>query len=499
VFCQLDTLRRCIPADIWRVLNELPTTLDETYERTLQGIPVEKWQHAHRLFHCLLAAVRPLHAEELAEIFAIQFDQTTAPKLEEGWRPEDPEEAVLSACSSLIAVVEAHGSRIVQFSHFSVKEFLTSDRLANSKVGNVSRYYIHIGPAHMILAQACLTVLLQFDTQVNKKHVQTLPLAFYAAQHWIDHATFGDMTSQVEGAIQRLFDPNEPYLGAWTWIYNMDRGLERSIHTLIECVIPPETIERSTHSVAEHPTSPEDFERSIHDLTEHPTPPMATSLYYAVLCGLSWLAKHLVITHTEDVNARCGYHGSPLHAASYKGYTDCVRILLEHGADVNMKNKLEKSPLQTAYDGGHFETIRVLLEHGADVDVQDADLWALSHHASFSGQLEIVYLLLQHHADVNSKNNSDWTPLHQASFMGNIRVVQLLLENGADVNARSKACNTPLFIASTSGNVEITRLLLEHGADVLVQGPGNRTPLQAACIEGHHEITRLLMEHGAKM
>jgi hypothetical protein len=43
-------------------------------------------------------------------------------------------EAVLTTCSTLITVIkeEDNGSRFVQFSHFSVKQFLTSDRLRTS-------------------------------------------------------------------------------------------------------------------------------------------------------------------------------------------------------------------------------------------------------------------------------------------------------------------------------------------------------------------------------
>ncbi|KAI0295154.1 hypothetical protein B0F90DRAFT_1638316, partial [Multifurca ochricompacta] len=187
VFCQLDTLRRCIPASIRLALDELPVTLDETYERTLVGIPEEKWEHAHRLFQCLIGSVRPLRVDELAEIFAIQFDQGESCKLLAGWRPEDAEDAVLSACSSLIAVVESEDSRVVQFSHFSVKEFLISNRLAIRGVKNASRYHIPLEPAHTILARACLTILLNLDDQVDKDGLKNFPLAFYAAENWVDH------------------------------------------------------------------------------------------------------------------------------------------------------------------------------------------------------------------------------------------------------------------------------------------------------------------------
>jgi hypothetical protein len=69
--------------------------------------------------------------EELAEVLGVDFGATgRAPKLGEGLRWEIQAQAVLSACSGLIAVVEDGSSRVIQFSHFSVKEFLTSDRLS---------------------------------------------------------------------------------------------------------------------------------------------------------------------------------------------------------------------------------------------------------------------------------------------------------------------------------------------------------------------------------
>src|SRR5712691_5144118 len=121
VYCQLDRLCRCLPSSIRQALDELPVGLDEAYERSLQGIARDKKEHAHRLFQCLVAAIRPLRVDELAEIFAVDFDPNSEPRLEEGWRPEDPEEAILSACSTLITIIDGEDPKIVQFSHFSVK------------------------------------------------------------------------------------------------------------------------------------------------------------------------------------------------------------------------------------------------------------------------------------------------------------------------------------------------------------------------------------------
>ncbi|KAH8999577.1 hypothetical protein EDB86DRAFT_3242615 [Lactarius hatsudake] len=130
VYCQLEVLRYCFPTDVRRVLEELPKSLDETYKRILEGISNANREHSYRLLQCLTVASRPLLVEELAELLAIDLKTGQIPKLNTDWRWEDQEEAVLSACSSLVTVIVDDGERVVQFSHFSVKEFLTSDRLA---------------------------------------------------------------------------------------------------------------------------------------------------------------------------------------------------------------------------------------------------------------------------------------------------------------------------------------------------------------------------------
>jgi hypothetical protein len=89
VFYQLDALQDCLPLSIRRVLEELPESLDETYERILREIRKPSQGHARRLLHCLAAAVRPLRVEELAEVLAIDFDVGGTAKLNPAWRVED--------------------------------------------------------------------------------------------------------------------------------------------------------------------------------------------------------------------------------------------------------------------------------------------------------------------------------------------------------------------------------------------------------------------------
>ena len=69
--------------------------------------------------------------------------------------------AVLSACSraGLLGVVDVEGSPVVQFSHLSVIEYLTSERLVEAK-DTVSRFHVSITQAHTIVGRACLGALL---------------------------------------------------------------------------------------------------------------------------------------------------------------------------------------------------------------------------------------------------------------------------------------------------------------------------------------------------
>ena len=213
--------------------------------------------HAYRMLQCLTVAVRPLSVAELAELLAFDFDvaKDGIPKLNSDWRWEDHEEAVLSTCSSLITVVPGDESPVVQFSHFSVKEFLMSDRLAMSP-GDISQYYISLSNAHTMLARACLSVLLR-DPDVTDR---SDPLARYAAEHWVAHAQVDGVASRVRDGMERLFDPDKPYFEAWVRLHDADQ---------------------------EYPQGKQGQERG------------AKPLYYAALCGFHELVEHLILKYPQ--------------------------------------------------------------------------------------------------------------------------------------------------------------------------------------------------------
>ena len=360
-----------MPSSIRKALNELPTSLDDTYERALQGIPKEKRQHAHRLFQCLVAAIRPLHAEELAEIFAVDFDQGATCNFKEGWRPDNPEEAVLSTCSTLISVINDRGSRIIQFSHFSVKEFLTSDRLRTSEVESICDYHITLDSAHTLLVRACLAVLLQLDEKVHEKRLDTFPLVSYAARYWVEHAKYEDVAERVQGPMEELFNPQKHHFAAWISIHDVARGNVYSY-----------------------------FDQS----TQQPPPLGAAELFYAALCGFTGVADYLIVICAQDINAHYSLL-TPLHAASARGQAAVVHLLLQHNAEVNIRctSGGRWTPLLSASRFGHANAVQLLLEHGADATAQNVHNCTSLWFASYGGHVEVVRLLLEHGADIRTR------------------------------------------------------------------------------------------------
>jgi len=417
VSCQLEVLRDCFPSSVRRTIGELPDSLDETYERMLREIRKPNQGHARRMLQCLVAAVRPLRVAELAEVLAVDFSAEGIPILNPGWRWEDHEEAVMSTCSSLVIIAdgkdegagedEIEDSRIVQFSHFSVKEFLTSGRLAeSSREVTVSQYHIELEPAHVILAQACLGVLLRLDDRINRDNIKDFPLARYAAQYWPDHARFENVSSFIKGEMEYLFDPDKPHFAAWLWIYNEDRGGDSM-------------------------------------LTMSPKKPEAVPLYYAARFGFRDLTAHLLAEHPEDVRAKGGHQMTPLHASAFYGHVDIFSLLIDHFPNLDIPGYWDQTPLHRSSEGGHLEIGQRLLDRGANVNAGDDTNWTPLFIAAMDGRLESVRMLLDHGAAIDSPGADGRTPLHVALENGYVEVVRLLLEHGADPNARDIYGDTP--------------------------------------------------------
>jgi len=83
---------------------------------------------------------------------------------------------VILTCLTLLAIININRSLVIQLSHFSVKEFLMSDCLAEANDKILKCYYISMAPAHTLIAQACLGILLYLDTIITNDNLQSYPV-----------------------------------------------------------------------------------------------------------------------------------------------------------------------------------------------------------------------------------------------------------------------------------------------------------------------------------
>jgi ankyrin repeat protein len=112
---------------------------------------------------------------------------------------------------------------------------------------------------------------------------------------------------------------------------------------------------------------------------------------------------------------------TPLHLASFFGWVEATRLLLERAAPPNAvsRNPMQVMPLHSAAAGGHDELARLLVAAGADV---------------------------------NATQRHGYTPLHAAAQNGDAEMTEMLLAAGADPSARTDTGQTPADLAIASGH-----------------------------------------------
>src|SRR5258708_6261085 len=456
----------CDPANLEGALAELPETLDEAYERTLRGIQEADWGFAHRVFQFVAVASRPLHAKELAMLFPFDFKAGSIPKLLEDWRLEDPADAILSACSTLLSIADGGFGlgNIIQFSHISVKEFLTSTRLAKVTDSIPRRYHISMIPAHTLVAQACLGILLHLDKDViTSDSLEDFPLGEYAAEHWLYHDQFEDVSRNVEDGMKQLFDPRKPHLVVCFWI--CDPGV---------------------------PTSRQEKRG------KRPLPLPQSSLHYAASWGLHSIVEWLIVELSQDVRSRRSTdNASPLHLASENGHVKAACKLIEYGADVMAQDNGGRTALHFVSQRGNVDLARMLIEHGADLTAHEHGGQTALHLVSQSGNVEVARMLIECGADVMAQDNGGQTPLHFVSQRGNVDLARMLIEHGADLTAQDNDGETPLNYAIEFHEVRAACMLIECRADVTIQDNYGWAPLHLASFSGEVDLTRMLIERGA--
>jgi hypothetical protein len=384
---KVDALRKALKA--------LPKTLDETYARILDNINEEYSQDAFRILQWLVYSARPLRIEEIAEVLAINTDES---RFDPENRLPEPRD-LLTICSSLVTTVvgtvkdnkgASNETTELRLAHFSVKEYLISDRI---RKGAAFQYDIQ-SRAEEEIVQTCLTYLFYFQKGVlNSENLNIFPLALYVAKHWCRHFRAMDSDQAIKLGMQ-LFQ-GDTFIN-WIRLCNPDK-----------------------------PWKGTDIERNITSIT--------SPLYYVLLEGLFKIVSKL-LEKGADINTQGRDYSNTLYIASTRGHETIAVLLLEKGADINTSNKYSANVLYIASDRGYKALVVLLLEKGADINTQGELYSNTLQVASAGGYKTLVVLLLEKGADINTQGGHFSNALQAASAEGYEALIVLLLEKGADIN-----------------------------------------------------------------
>ncbi|OCH96711.1 hypothetical protein OBBRIDRAFT_822260 [Obba rivulosa] len=100
------------------------------------------------------------------------------------------------------------------------------------------------------------------------------------------------------------------------------------------------------------------------------------------------------IEHGTDVNMQGVDYGTAPRVASLHGSSKLVRLPVEHGADVKMQGEYQAA-LQAVSACGTLALVRLLVEHSTDVDAQGGEYGTALQAATHGGYLNIVHAFLQ--------------------------------------------------------------------------------------------------------
>lgn len=213
----------------------------------------------------------------------------------------------------------------VRLAHFSVKEFLESNRILKSGAG---QFYLESAIGHRALAQSCLTYLRYYSVSCEKtltdQDLETFPLLEYAAQSWFYHSTLkcGDEVSREMSLLDL-----EQVRDDWLAVHSPDEPWKK----------PFERWEERREKKAKS----------------------ASPIYYASLLGLL-AAVNKLLDKGAKVDAVGGRYGTALQAASAQGDREIVQLLLNKGAKVDAEGGAYGSALQAASARGDREIVQLL-------------------------------------------------------------------------------------------------------------------------------------------
>ncbi|EWG38290.1 hypothetical protein FVEG_01548 [Fusarium verticillioides 7600] len=461
--CQFEVLQHLdSEADVLSALNDLPSGLDETYNRLLLGLNSKFKCQILGSLKWLALSRRHLRLEELAEIFIFRPESVT--KIHKIERLFDPR-AVLKHFPSLVTTEtkdewndetrRRENNTYVRLAHFTVKEYLISERIEQSKA---KQFYFTEANAHLHIAHCCVSYHLYQSVENTGDDVE-LPLKTYAVRNWELHLEL----------VPRELWTNEV-------IQLAELALSMRTKSLREILFNGQLRDRWY-----------EYNDRVDNLMQRP-------YCYTAAIGSLELTKLLLEKGSrtrrflirEDLDLA-------LREAAEEGHIEIVRFLLNERAD---SNKVTGGALQAAAHRGHLAIIKLLLENGADIDAHDERFGSALEAAAKGIKLAALRMLLNRGANVQEAGCpmscliAAYKAHDQNETTDYTQALKLLLDKGADINRKcarhGSALNEAVKAWLREGTCTFFDFVIRHNADIELNDERDGTPLQTACGSTHN-------------
>lgn len=226
--------------------------------------------------------------------------------------------------------------------------------------------------------------------------------------------------------------------------------------------------------------------------------PFLVAIYCNNLEAVKFLKKFLKVKIDDLKNKN---DSSALFIASFCGYTEVVKYLIDQNVNIDIPNSSKINSLFVASYYGYFDIVQILVENNANINQVNVNGETAIFAASAKGYLDIVKYLYAKSADFSHLNNSGESVLFLAIRFNKIEVVKYLVQNVEKINVNKKNYSgiTPLQLSIQLKNFEITRFLIENGAEVDMKNYLGETAISISTQLDDFEITKLLIDQNARL